>query len=309
MARSNGGKQTQARLIKGGLIAAILCTVIIVLGLFQSAEYERQADNKRAEYAKCTGEKVAQTCIGIPPIERLRCVNDAFEAKRDYETNQYDLEAQRKSALWAYIMGAAAVIGMALSAVGVWLVKTTFDETRTANNIAIEVNRAWIGFSPIENGHLTIKKDSIDYRISVSLNNHGGRPAVNAQGWIMAYLNQSPNADLKRIAIETVKIGEGEGHVVTVFPNQKEELHLAAKQSLKGLMSAQIVFVIVVAYRDAATLVDRYTAEAFQFHTDDSSVRIETDQGIETLFHQQANVECVVRFRLHQFSNLPGIAT
>ena len=34
-------------------------------------------------------------------------------------------------------MGIAALIGMALSAIGVWLVKTTFDETRTANEIAL----------------------------------------------------------------------------------------------------------------------------------------------------------------------------
>jgi hypothetical protein len=138
MPRSDGDKSTQARLIRGGLIATIICVIIIGFGLFQSADYERQANNKRAEYSEYTYEKVAQSCIRIVPIERLKCVNEAFEAKRNYEANQYDLEAQRKSALWAYIMGAAAVIGMALSAVGVWLVKTTFDETRKANEIAID---------------------------------------------------------------------------------------------------------------------------------------------------------------------------
>jgi hypothetical protein len=41
-------------------------------------------------------------------------------------------------------MAAAAVIGIALSAVGVWLVKTTFDETRKANEIASKSIRPWI---------------------------------------------------------------------------------------------------------------------------------------------------------------------
>jgi hypothetical protein len=47
------------------------------------------------------------------------------------------------------IMGIAALIGMGLSAIGVWLVKTTFEETRKANSIARESMerqlRAYVG--------------------------------------------------------------------------------------------------------------------------------------------------------------------
>jgi hypothetical protein len=174
MARSNGDNPTQAKLIKGGLIAAILCAIIIGLGLSQSADYERQADNKRAEYAEYIGEKVAQDCIRIPHIERLRCVNEAFEAKRDYEADQYDLEAQRQSALWAYIMGAAAVIGVALSAIGVWLVKTTFDETRKANDLSAKFQRARI--------KVTLKiVDNVDftYIVGIEAENIGASVATD----------------------------------------------------------------------------------------------------------------------------------
>ena len=135
---------TKTGLIKGSIVAAAMCSVIIGWGLLQSANYGREADNYRAEYAEYTNEKVTQACVGIATGERLKCVDEAFEAKREYEANQYDLEAQRKSALWAYIMGATAVVGMALSAVGVWLVKTTFEETRAGNVIARDAQRAWI---------------------------------------------------------------------------------------------------------------------------------------------------------------------
>jgi hypothetical protein len=144
MLSSDRGKKSASRLIRGGIIASIICAVIIVFGFLQAANYERQANDKRAEYSEYTNEKVAQTCIRMTAVERLKCVNEAFEAKRNYEANQYDLEAQRKSAFWAFIMGAAAVIGMALSAVGVWLVKTTFRETQQANVIARNAQRAWV---------------------------------------------------------------------------------------------------------------------------------------------------------------------
>lgn len=140
MSDSGGVNTTKDGLIKGGICAAIICAIIIGWGLFQASDYERQANNKRAEYSEYTDEKITQACIRMAVTERLECVNEAFEAKRDYEANQYDLEAQRKSALWAYIMGAAAVIGMALSAVGVWLVKTTFDETREANRLTQRID-------------------------------------------------------------------------------------------------------------------------------------------------------------------------
>ncbi|MGF7171522.1 hypothetical protein FHS91_003222 [Sphingobium xanthum] len=62
-------------------------------------------------------------------------MNDASHERRANERDEQDLVAQKRSALWAYIMGAAAVIGMCLSVVGVYLVYTTFQATREANKI------------------------------------------------------------------------------------------------------------------------------------------------------------------------------
>ena len=65
---------------------------------------------------------------------------DGRDKQREYE----DLVSQRKSALWAMIMGVAALAGMALSVVGVVLVWTTFNETRRANEIAKLQNRPFM---------------------------------------------------------------------------------------------------------------------------------------------------------------------
>jgi hypothetical protein len=135
MSGSNRVNVSKTGLIIGLLLALAICIGWIGYGLSKSAEYERQADNKRSEYSEYTRQKIADTCVGMPDLEAVKCRYDAFDAQREYNSNQSDLIAQRQSALWAYIMGAAAVIGMALSAVGVWLVKATFDATREANVI------------------------------------------------------------------------------------------------------------------------------------------------------------------------------
>ena len=71
-------------------------------------------------------------------------------------------------------MGAAAVIGMALSAVGVFLVWTTFNETRKANNIAKETLfrqlRAYVTVEALESANMTGS-------VSITLHNSGATPS------------------------------------------------------------------------------------------------------------------------------------
>jgi hypothetical protein len=136
MSNSGGVNVSKNRLIIGLSLALAICITWIGYGLLKSAEYERQADNNRAEYSKYTRKKIVESCVGISNVEAIKCRYQAFDARHEYSYNQSDLVAQRKSALWAYIMGAAAVIGIALSAVGVWLVKATFDATNESNRIA-----------------------------------------------------------------------------------------------------------------------------------------------------------------------------
>jgi hypothetical protein len=134
--RGSWANISKNRLILFVISVLTFCAVWIGYGLLESAKYEQQAKDKVSEYTDYTRDKVTQACAGGDKIENIKCVTEAFEAKREYEYGQSDLVAQRQSALWAYIMAAAAVFGIALSAVGVWLVKTTFDETRKANVIA-----------------------------------------------------------------------------------------------------------------------------------------------------------------------------
>jgi hypothetical protein len=136
--RGSWASISKNRLILVAITVITFCTVWIGYGLLESAKYEQQAKDKISEYTEYTRDKVTQACAGGDKLENIKCVTEAFEAKREYEYNQSDLVAQRQSALWAYIMAAAAVFGIALSAVGVFLVYTTFHETRKANQIATD---------------------------------------------------------------------------------------------------------------------------------------------------------------------------
>jgi hypothetical protein len=187
--RGSWANISKNRLIFVAIAVLTFCVVCIGFGygLLESAKYERQANDKIGEYAEHTRDKVAQVCVGSAKIENIKCVTEAFEAKREYEYNQSDLVAQRQSALWAYIMAGAAVIGLALSAGGVWLVKTTFDETRTSNLIAEKFQRARI--EPVAK---IIDSDHGTRVISINAKNIGGSVAINLTGK-MDVSNKNPD--------------------------------------------------------------------------------------------------------------------
>ena len=144
----NRSEHTKTGLIAGGILAALIAIAFIGWGLWQSAEYQRQANDQTSKYAAYTDQEIRQTCVGSASADKANCIAKARNEQRGNQRNEQDLVAQRQSALWAYIMGAAAVIGMGLSVIGVFLVWTTFRETRQANVIAREAmeaqTRPWI---------------------------------------------------------------------------------------------------------------------------------------------------------------------
>jgi hypothetical protein len=121
------------------VLAALLVTVALAWGLAREAEYNQQADNHTREYAANTYYPAYNACLALAAKSQPDCVAKARNEARDYERDERDLVAQNISALWAYIMGAAAVVGAALSTVGVFLVWTTFHATKAGNEISKSV--------------------------------------------------------------------------------------------------------------------------------------------------------------------------
>lgn len=167
MPESDRGRKRKTRLIVGGVIAAATIALfgLVAVGLFSQAGYQQYAERHSREHADYAGEKARQTCATVPVVELPNCVSKAHtEAKLEqasYEHDQADLVAQRKAALWAEMMGIAALLGMGLSAVGVALVWITFRETRRQANLAeTQLAHTLHAVRP----YLTPKSETVEFR-------------------------------------------------------------------------------------------------------------------------------------------------
>lgn len=111
-------------------------------GLERQIEYERYADENRKEYTANTYSPERQRCFRLAAGLQHDCVTKARNEATAHNREQQDLVAQRVTALWTKLMGGAAIIGMVLSAFGVFLVWTTFNAAKEGNAIARELGVA-----------------------------------------------------------------------------------------------------------------------------------------------------------------------
>jgi hypothetical protein len=175
---SNRGKHSKARLIALAFVAAlILGAMFINSGLSRDAVYQGQANANTREYAAYTDQQIRQSCVRLIGDEKANCIAKYRQESRNNERNEQDLVAQRKSANWAYIMGAAAVVGMVLSVIGVVLVWTTFDETRRANLLSKDMQRGRIDIE-FESGFGAESGVAI---IKITAHNIGGSYVLNCR--------------------------------------------------------------------------------------------------------------------------------
>lgn len=116
----------------GAVAALIIAASLIGTGLWQQTEYKWQAEYQASKNARYTNEEIRNRCVPLPPVDEANCTIQARREQRGYQRDEQDLYAQKTMAFWTFLMGSAALIGMILSSVGVFLVWTTFRETRRA---------------------------------------------------------------------------------------------------------------------------------------------------------------------------------
>lgn len=120
------------------LIAAPTLWLLIADLVSVSRSYERHATEASEYYAGEAEREIGQACPRLAPELQNDCVGKAETSARENQRREQELAAQKVTAWWTQIMGGAALIGMALSAIGVALVWTTFREQRRATNLAKE---------------------------------------------------------------------------------------------------------------------------------------------------------------------------
>jgi hypothetical protein len=201
MARSDWfrGLATKIGIFVAFIIAAVAIGWGWNYGLRHERIYEQEARQGYSDQSENGCYQIAQPQMqgaSVDQANRKPCT-PSEEAKQDNDSrrNYADLVAQRSSALWAKIMGIAALIGMGLSLVGVALVWTTFRETRKANEIASDTteaeNRAWLKVS-VNLSPLHIYPDAIQMQnIPITIENVGYSVARQIVCWASFHVQRS----------------------------------------------------------------------------------------------------------------------
>lgn len=192
MARSDWfrGLATKIGIFVAFIIAAVAIGWGWNYGLRHERIYEQEARQGYSDQSENGCYQIAQPQMqgsSVGQTNRKPCA-PSEEAKQDNDSrrNYADLVAQRSSALWAKIMGIAALIGMGLSGVGVILVWITFRETRKANDIAGDIGfkqlRAYVTVENAIQSDVSFTGDNNGFLpVCLTLHNSGSTPATDVR--------------------------------------------------------------------------------------------------------------------------------
>ena len=166
-----------------------------------SRQAEANASDRAEEYRQDAERYVERRCLRLAVPAAEDCAREAYQAARENQRIEQDLAAQRMMAWWTQIMGVAALMAMAISTVGVWLVWTTFRETKRTADAAFNANdiarhgmkeqlrpylypaRGWFEMSE----HLPTAL--------VEIKNFGQSPALETESWIHIWVECFPLHD------------------------------------------------------------------------------------------------------------------
>ena len=230
--RSNGiNRGFVATLVVLAIVAASLFFLIRDLSMVDSA-YSHAATDASVEYERNTQAYIKETCFTPSGLKEPDCAAKAYEAEREGQRKEQDLAAQNITAWWTKVMGIAAMIGMALSAVGVWLVKKTFDATRRSNEIASDTteaeNRAWIKVTPrLSRVHVWNEAIQIQ-NLEIKIENVGDSVARQVRCW--ASLHIKPSGDAFRINFDDLPEPQFfvSDLLLNIWPHEPKEIIRAA---------------------------------------------------------------------------------
>ena len=270
---------------KAGLIAALASLALaflaigyaVIHGLEEQAIYEQEARNAHAVYSQNASAEVKRSCAAVPSPERASCLKQAsYENANDQNDNRReyaDLVAQRTSALWTKIMGIAALVGMGLSAVGVVLVWTTFNETRKANEIAKELGREqlrpWVQFEIEKARRMAFEFEEVVVEAALNLVNVGSSPALNIRTFGKIYFDSVDSEKIYRDIVDGFSGISEDRSDGTIFNGKDLERTVTATHKGSRPEMAALIVVFACCYRASGAKRPFYTARIFDATTND----------------------------------------
>jgi hypothetical protein len=255
-------------------IAGLAC-LLIVGSLFTytlTIPVGRALNQEAANRANIHRQNAEDRIIGVcsSPAADPFCVEQTRKAQRENERAEEDLGAQKVSAWWAQVMGVAALIGMALSAVGVWLIKTTFHETQKANEIAREslegASRPWVHFTVDWQG-IQFRADGIHFVMRVKLSNCGQSPAIGLNYIVLGDFNSQPS-ELIFNRLPDLFIAETiSNRYSALFPGDEWEKDCSVHHVGTKPKKVPVSIIVAVRYQTPFSSHNRYTCRIFDLHS------------------------------------------
>lgn len=161
MHESNRGDHTGTGLKRWLLPAIIFAVAILAVGGVQHWLHYKDAARNAASYARDAQNQIAAECE-IAGTNK-NCARNIEQTRRANQRDEYDLYSQKTMALWTAIMGAMAVIGVALSGFGIYLIWRTWGATREAAESSRKTLRAFVAkeraFAKVENAFFSYEED------------------------------------------------------------------------------------------------------------------------------------------------------
>jgi hypothetical protein len=126
------------------LFWSALCTALIVVaaGAIQQSVYFAAASRQAAQFEKDARLQRTRQCALVDAAPD--CAVAINRGSRSNRRAEFDLYSQKSMALWTAIMGAMAVVGITLSAAGVYLVYGTWRQTAEAAEYSRRTLRSYI---------------------------------------------------------------------------------------------------------------------------------------------------------------------
>lgn len=183
-------------------LLATITVVIVAAGLFAVGaltsqwRYEEEARQAANYYADDADRRERQVCIPGPGAQLDDCLAETRDAERSDQRAEYDLEAQRTSALWTAIMGWMSSLAVGLSAIGVYLIYRTFRQTLAqAAEIERSVNEASRSATAMEGVAASMAINAEQIVESVAMQRRFGemhlRAHIDVQIWHAIYQDET----------------------------------------------------------------------------------------------------------------------
>lgn len=151
MSDSNRGDRNQSDLRRWLSQAVIIAVGVILVVLVGQCSYHHDARSYATDHARNAQDQIAAECGGNADPQ---CARNIEQAARSEQRQEYDLYSQQAMALWTGVMGGMAVLGVALSGVGVYLIWQTWDATREA---AVNSRKTLGAYIAKERAHLQVE--------------------------------------------------------------------------------------------------------------------------------------------------------